>query len=98
MSKKPAIRPLGDRVLVQPKEEKEVTRGGIIIPDTAKEKPMEGTVIAVGTKHDKDGKEVPFDVQPGDTVLLPKYGGTEIKLDDVTYQIVRSEDLLGILG
>ena len=98
MSKKPAIRPLGDRVLVQPKEEKEVTRGGIIIPDTAKEKPMEGTVIAVGTKRDKDGKEVPFDVKPGDTVLLPKYGGTEVKIDDVTYQIVRSDDLLGILG
>ncbi len=97
MSKKPAIRPLGDRVLVLPKEEKEVTRGGIIIPDTAKEKPMEGTVIAVGVKRDKDGKEVPFDVKPGDTVLLPKYGGTEIKLDDEVYQIVRSEDLLGIL-
>ncbi len=98
MSKKPAIRPLGDRVLVLPKEEKEVTRGGIIIPDTAKEKPMEGTVIAVGVKRDKDGKEMPFDVKPGDTVLLPKYGGTEIKLDDEVYQIVRSEDLLGILG
>ncbi len=98
MSKKPAIRPLGDRVLVLPKEEKEVTRGGIIIPDTAKEKPMEGTVVAVGIKRDKDGKEVPFDVKPGDTVLLPKYGGTEIKLDDEVYQIVRSEDLLGILG
>ena len=98
MSKKPAIRPLGDRVLVQPKEEKEVTRGGIIIPDTAKEKPMEGTVIAVGIKRDKDGKEVPFDVKPGDTVLLPKYGGTEVKLDDVVSQIVRSDDLLGILG
>ena len=93
MSNKPAIRPLGDRVLVQPKEEKEVTRGGIIIPDTAKEKPMEGTVIAVGIKRDKDGKEVPFDVKP-----LPKYGGTEVKLDDVVYQIVRSDDLLGILG
>ena len=83
MSNKTAIRPLGDRVLVQPKEEKEVTRGGIIIPDTAKEKPMEGTVIAVGIKRDKDGKEVPFDVKPGDTVLLPKkreawkFGGLE---------------------
>ncbi len=98
MSNAPKIRPLGDRVLVQPKEEKEVTRGGIIIPDTAKEKPMEGTVIAVGTKRDKDGKEIPFDVKPGDQVLLPKYGGTEIKLDGETYQLVRSDDLLGILG
>ena len=95
---KPNIRPLGDRVLVQPKEEKEVTRGGIIIPDTAKEKPMEGKVIAVGVKRDKDGKEMPFDVKPGDTVLLPKYGGTEVKLGETTYQIVRSEDLLGIVG
>ncbi len=95
---KPNIRPLGDRVLVQPKEEKEVTRGGIIIPDTAKEKPMEGKVIAVGVKRDKDGKEMPFDVKPGDTVLLPKYGGTEVKLGETTYQIVRSEDLLGIIG
>ena len=95
---KPNIRPLGDRVLVQPKEEKEVTRGGIIIPDTAKEKPMEGKVIGVGVKRDKDGKEMPFDVKPGDTVLLPKYGGTEVKLGETTYQIVRSEDLLGIIG
>ena len=80
MSNKPAIRPLGDRVLVQPKEEKEVTRGGIIIPDTAKEKPMEGTVIAVGIKRDKDGKEVPFDVKPGDTVLLPKTSSTRLSV------------------
>ena len=95
---KPNIRPLGDRVLVQPKEEKEVTRGGIIIPDTAKEKPMEGNVNADGVKRDKDGKEMPFDLKPGDTVLLPKYGGTEVKLGETTYQIVRSEDLLGIIG
>ncbi len=94
----PTIRPLGDRVLVKPTEEKEVTRGGIIIPDTAKEKPMEGTVIAVGIKRDKDGKEIAFDVKPGDVVLLPKYGGTEVKLDGVAYQLVRSDDLLGILG
>ncbi|MEG1479925.1 MAG: co-chaperone GroES [Kiritimatiellia bacterium] len=98
MSKAPKIRPLGDRVLVQPKEEKEVTRGGIIIPDTAKEKPMEGIVIAVGTKRDDKGKELPFDVKPGDSVLLPKYGGTEVKVENVTYQIVRTDDLLGILG
>lgn len=91
------IRPLGDRVLVEPKEEKEVNRGGIIIPDTAKEKPMEGNVIAVGKKLDKDGKEIPFDVKPGDTVLLPKYGGTEVKIDGKTYQLVRLDDLLGVI-
>ncbi len=91
------IRPLGDRVLVEPQEEKEQTVGGIIIPDTAKEKPMQGKVVAVGKKTDKDGKEVAFDVKPGDTVLLPKYGGTEVKLDGKKLQLVREEDLLGVL-
>ena len=91
------IRPLGDRVLVEPQEEKEQTVGGIIIPDSAKEKPMQGKVIAVGKKTDKDGKEVAFDVKPGDTVLLPKYGGTEVKLDGKKLQLVREEDLLGVL-
>ncbi len=91
------IRPLGDRVLVEPIEEKEQTVGGIIIPDTAKEKPMQGKVIAVGKKTDKDGKEVPFDVKAGDLVLLPKYGGTEVKIDDKKYQLVRDEDLLGVI-
>ncbi len=91
------IRPLGDRVLVEPIEEKEQTVGGIIIPDTAKEKPMQGTVVAVGKKTNKDGKEVAFDVKPGDTVLLPKYGGTEVKIDNKKYQLVRDEDLLGVI-
>ena len=91
------IRPLGDRVLVEPIEEKEQTVGGIIIPDSAKEKPMQGKVIAVGKKLDKDGKEIAFDVKKGDTVLLPKYGGTEIKLDGKKLQLVREEDLLGVL-
>ena len=91
------IRPLGDRVLVEPIEEKEQTVGGIIIPDSAKEKPMQGTVIAVGKKTDKDGKEIAFDVKVGDTVLLPKYGGTEVKLDGKKLQLVREEDLLGVL-
>jgi chaperonin GroES len=91
------IRPLGDRVLIAPAEMKDVTKGGIIIPDSAKEKPMEGKVIAIGKKRDEDGKEIPFDVQVGDTVLLPKYGGTEIKIDDVIYQLVREDDLLGVL-
>ena len=91
------IRPLGDRVLVEPIEEKEQTVGGIIIPDAAKEKPMQGKVIAVGKKTDKDGKEIAFDVKVGDTVLLPKYGGTEVKLGDQKLQLVRDEDLLGVL-
>ncbi|MBO5642596.1 MAG: co-chaperone GroES [Kiritimatiellae bacterium] len=91
------IRPLGDRVLVEPIEEKEQTVGGIIIPDSAKEKPMQGKVIAVGKKLDKDGNEVKFDVKAGDTVLLPKYGGTEVKVDDKKLQLVREEDLLGVI-
>ncbi len=92
------IQPLGPRVLVEPIEEKEQIKGGIFIPDAAKEKPTEGKVIAIGKKRDDDGKEIPFDVKVGDTVLMPKYGGTEVKLDDKTYQIVREEDLLGIVG
>ena len=92
------IKPLGARVLVKLAETAEVKKGGIIIPDAAKEKPVEGKVIAIGVKRDEDGKEVAMDVKVGDTVLLPKYGGTEVKLDDgKEYQIVREEDILGIL-
>jgi chaperonin GroES len=93
------IKPLGDRVLVQPVEEAEVEKGGIIIPDTAKEKPQEGKIVAVGTgKLDDDGKAIPFNVKKGDIVLMPKYGGTEVKLDDKTYQIVREDDILAVIG
>ena len=93
------IKPLGDRVLVKPVEEDEVQKGGIIIPDTAKEKPQEGKVIALGTgKLDDDGKVIPFNVKKGDLVLMPKYGGTEVKLDDVSYQIVREDDILAVIG
>jgi chaperonin GroES len=92
------IKPLGDRVLVEPLEEKEQKKGGIIIPDTAKEKPQEGKVIAVGTgKRDDEGKIIPFNVKKGDRVLMPKYGGTEIKIDDKEYQIVSEGDILGII-
>jgi len=91
------IRPLGDRVLVEPIEEKEQTKGGIIIPDNAKEKPMEGKVVAIGKKRDEDGKEIAFDVKVGDKVLLPKYGGTEVKIGNKTLQLVREEDLLGVI-
>ena len=92
------IRPLGPRVLVEPLEVKDQVKGGIYIPDSAKEKPQEGKVIAIGTgKLDKDGKLIPFNVKKGDRVLMPKYGGTEVKIDDVEYQIVREEDILGVL-
>lgn len=93
------IQPLGDRVLVEPVKETEVKKGGIIIPDTAKEKPQQGKVIAVGTgKLDDSGKKIPFNVKKGDKVLMPKYGGTEIKLDGKEYQIMREEDILGVLA
>lgn len=91
------IQPLGARVLVEPIETDEQVKGGIVIPDSAKEKPTEGKVLALGKKRDEDGKEIPFDVKVGDTVLMPKYGGTEIKIEDKTYQIMREEDLLGIV-
>ena len=92
------IRPLGDRVLVQPAEQAEQKKGGIIIPDSAKEKPQEGTVIAVGPgKKDENGKIIPMNVKKGDKVLMPKYGGTEVKLDDKEYQLVREEDILAVI-
>ena len=93
------IKPLGDRVLVQPLEEKEVKKGGIIIPDTAKEKPQEGKIVALGTgKRDEDGKLIEFTVKKGDKVLISKYGGTEVKVDGETYLIMREDDILGIIG
>ena len=92
------IKPLGDRVLVEPAEEKEIKKGGIIIPDTAKEKPQEGIIIALGTgKTDDDGKKVPFEVKKGDRVLVSKYGGTEIKLDGKEYKILNTDDILAII-
>ena len=92
------IRPLTDRVLVEPVEEKEVEKGGIVIPDSAREKPQEGKVIAVGPgKLDDDGKKIPMTVKKGNRVLMPKYGGAEIKIDDKAYQIVREDDILGVI-
>lgn len=92
------IQPLGDRVLVEPQKEAESKKGGIIIPDSAKEKPMQGKVIAVGPgKRDEKGSLIPMGVKKGDVVLLPKYGGTEVKIDDQEYQIVREDDILGIV-
>ena len=92
------IRPLHDRVLVERLEEREIKKGGIIIPDTAKEKPQEGRVIAVGNgKVSDDGKKIPLDVKTGDKVLFGKYSGSEVKLDDKEFLIMREEDVLAIL-
>jgi len=92
------LKPLGDRVLVEPVEEKEVKKGGIIIPDTAKEKPTEGLVVALGTgKTDDNGKKLPFEVKKGDRVLISKYGGTEIKLNGKEYKILNSDDILAVV-
>ena len=93
------IKPIGDRVLVEHIEEKEQVRGGIIIPDSAKEKPQEAKVIALGTgKKDEDGKVIAFEVKVGDMVLISKYGGTEVKLGEKKYTLVSEGDILGIVG
>jgi chaperonin GroES len=93
------IKPLGDRLLVEPVEEKEVKKGGIIIPDTAKEKPQEGIIRVLGTgKVDDKGNKVAWEVKVGDRVLCSKYGGTEIKLDGKEYKLLGSDDLLAILS
>ena len=92
------IRPLHDRVVVKRLEQKEQVRGGIIIPDTAKEKPQEAEVIAVGPgKINDDGKRSPMDVKAGDRILVGKYSGSEIKLDDVEYVILREDEILAVL-
>ena len=92
------ITPLGDRVMVEPLEEKEVKKGGIIIPDTAKEKPQEGKVIAVGKgKVNEDGKLIPMDVKVGDRVLYGKYSGHEVKIDGKEYLIMNQDDIYGII-
>ena len=92
------IRPLYDRIVVRRKDTKEQVRGGIIIPDTAKEKPQEAEVIAVGEgKFNEAGKRIPLDVKKGDNVLIGKYSGTEIKIDDVEYTILREDEVLAIV-
>ena len=93
------LKPLGDRILVEPAEEKEVKKGGIIIPETAKEKPQEGIVRVLGTgKTDDDGKKIAFEVKVGDRVLVSKYGGTEIKIEGKEYKLLGSDDILAIVG
>ena len=92
------VKPLGDRILVKAVEEKEVEKGGIIIPDTAKEKPMESIVVALGTgKTNDDGKKIPSEVKKRDRILVSKYGGTEIKLDGKEYKILSSDDILAVI-
>ncbi len=92
------IRPLHDRILAKRIEEQEQIRGGIIIPDTAKEKPLEAEVIAIGNgKILEDGKTIPLDVKPGDRVLIGKYSGTEVKLDNIEYIILREDEVLGVI-
>ncbi|MEW6095886.1 MAG: co-chaperone GroES [bacterium] len=92
------LKPLGDRVLVERLEIQEQVKGGIIIPDTAKEKPQEGRVIAVGTGKRLDSGEIkPLEVKEGDKILFGKYSGTEVKLDDKEYLIMREDDILGII-
>lgn len=92
------IRPLNDRVLVVGIEEKEKTTGGIIIPDTAKEKPQEGKVVAAGPgKWDENGKRIPLEVKKGDRILFGKYAGNGIKIDGVEHLIMREDDILGII-
>ncbi len=92
------LRPLHDRILVKRLEEEQKTKGGIIIPDTAKEKPMEGEVVSVGKgKLGEDGKLIKLDVTKGDKILFSKYAGTEVKIDGVDYLIMREDDVLGII-
>ncbi|MCJ7502457.1 MAG: co-chaperone GroES [Acidobacteriia bacterium] len=92
------VRPLHDRILIKRIEEKETVKGGIIIPDTAKEKPQEAEVVAVGNgKKTEEGKVIPLDVKKGDRILFGKYSGTEIKIQDEEYLIIREDEVLGVL-
>jgi chaperonin GroES len=93
------LKPLHDRILVQRVKEEEQTKGGIIIPDTAKEKPAEGKVVAVGNgKLDENGKRIALEVKKGDRILFGKYSGTEVKMEGEEYLIMREDDVLGIVG
>jgi len=92
------VKPLQDRILVRPLMEDEARKGGIIIPDTAKERPQKGKIVAVGSgKFDNDGKKQPLEVKKGDQVLFAKYAGTEIKIDEDDFLIMREDDVLGII-
>ena len=96
---KTKVRPLGGRVLVKRLEETETSKGGIIIPDSAKEKPKEGKIVALGTgKLDKDGKKLAFNIKVGDRVLFTSYAGTEVTVENEEYLIMSEEDILGVVG
>lgn len=98
MAKKINVRPLRDRLIVRRIEEEEKTKGGIIIPDSAKEKPQEGEVVAVGSgRVSEDGKIIPLDIKAGDRILFSKYGGTEIKIEGEEYLILREDDIQAVL-
>ncbi len=93
-----SLKPLGNRVVVEPEEQEEITAGGIVLPETAKEKPQKGTVLSVGPgERDEDGKRIPMDVAPGDKVLFAKYAGTEIKVEGQKLLILKESDLLAIV-
>jgi len=93
-----SFRPIHDRILIKRVEDKQTVKGGILIPDTAKEKPQEGVVVAVGNgKREKDGEVVPLDVKAGDRILFGKFSGTEVKIDNEEYLILREEEVLGII-
>ncbi|RLC02217.1 MAG: co-chaperone GroES [Deltaproteobacteria bacterium] len=93
-----SLRPLSDRILVERVDEDEKTKGGIIIPDTAKEKPAEGKIVASGNgRIGEDGKLLPMDVKVGDRILFSKYGGTDVKIDGIDYLILRQDDVLGVI-
>lgn len=92
------LKPLGNRIVVEPIEQEEITAGGIVLPETAKEKPQKGKILSVGPgERDEDGKRIPMDVSVGDTVLFAKYSGTEIKIDGKKLLILRESDLLAIV-
>jgi chaperonin GroES len=94
-----SLKPLADRVLIKPKEREETTRSGIVLPDTAKEKPQEGLIVAAGPGRVlDDGTRVPLDVKVGDSVLYAKYAGTEYKIDNVEHLIVKETDILAVVG
>jgi chaperonin GroES len=98
MAKEFSLKPLEDRIVVKPGEEEETTVSGIVIPDTAKEKPQEGEVVAVGPGRFEDGQRVPLDVKVGDKVLYSKYGGTEVKVEGDEYLILSARDVLAVVN